>query len=289
MRPPSKIHLRKSIALLVIGAISLSCNLPLHAGLAATPTAGPTQLTGVVNPVSGQPAGAATLASGQPTPGAEAASVENDPLNRLLALRSIKFNLTALSWDGTSRWIDVEIDSAGNMLVKYSLPSVDPKLLPEGVNSKILPTSYELYVVDGKAYQASDQNPDWMATPIYENYLQTLSQQIHGPDGPALWLDLLPEGSIQPEGKDTVGGFATDKYTVNGQVAGQSITGSIWFEPQADALVQVELEVPAALLSDPDHPQQGELRITLNAQKADVPLVTLPSAPAGSASATATP
>jgi hypothetical protein len=53
--------------------------------------------------------------------------------------------------------------------------------------------------------------------------------------------------------------------------------------------VQVELHVPAALLRDPSKPQKGELKITLNAQKADVPPVSLPATPAGQVGGTATP
>jgi len=205
-------------------------------------------------------------------------------------LRSIKFNLTALRGDGTRYSIDVEIDSTGNMHVKYGPPSVDPTLLPKGFDSKLLPaTGSELYVLDGKAYQVDDQNPDWMTKPIDINYIQTLSQEIHGPDGPAMWLDLLPDGSIQAAGQETVGGFAANKYTVSGEINGQLVTGAIWIDPQADALVKAELAVPAALLSDPSQPQPGELNITLNAQKADIPMVSLPTAPAAPTGLTATP
>lgn len=229
-----------------------------------------------------QPSGAATLASGLdvPTATAGAASDETDPLDRLLTMRSLKFNLTSLKWDGTSYSIDVEIDSAGNMHVKHSLPCIDPAIIPEGYDQSTLPSGNELVVVDGKANRPSDQNPGWMTTPIDENYIQSLARELHGPDGSAIWLDILPLGSINAAGKDTVGGFAADKYAVNGQVRGQSITGAIWFEPQVDALIQAELHVPAVLLSDPGKPQQGELKITLNAQKADVTPVTLPEAPA---------
>jgi hypothetical protein len=124
-----------------------------------------------------------------------------------------------------------------------------------------------------------------MTTPVAEDYGVVLSNQLHGPDGPGLWLDLLPAGSLQPAGGESVGGFAADKYTVNGMVHGQKITGSLWY--YAHALVQVELHIPAGLL-DPTKPAaQGELKITLETQKADVPPVTLPSPPAGTAVPTA--
>lgn len=275
MRLPSKTLLQRLGSLLLVWLMLLACKL------FAVSTTTPAN-------VPNQPTAAATLVSGQAVPTAGAASAATDPLDRLLTMHSIKFNLTSLKWDGTSYSIDVEIDSAGNMHVKHSLPGIDPALFPKGYDPNTLSSGYELYVVDGKAYRPSDQNPNWMTTPIDETYIQTLARELHGPDGPGIWLDLLPLGSIHAAGKDSVDGFAADKYTVNGQVEGQSITGAIWFEPQADALVQAELHVPAVLLSDPSKPQQGELMITLNAQKADVPPVSLPDAPVGQAIGTAT-
>jgi hypothetical protein len=275
MKQPSKIRTHHLLSLLLVLLVLLACNL------ASVSTSSPAN-------TPNQSPSAATQVSGQAEPTAVTATTETDPLDRLLTMRSIKFNLTSLKWDGTSDSIGVEIDSAGNMHVKHSLPAPNPDDLPEGFDTTKLPTSYEMYVVDGKAYTPSDENPNWMASPVDEKYLQTLSGEMHGPFSPAIWLDLLPLGSINASGKDTVGGFAADKYNVNGQVAGQSVTGTIWFEPQADALVQAELHIPAALLSDPDQAQQGELKVTLNAQKSDIPLVTLPNASAGLPGATAT-
>jgi hypothetical protein len=100
---------------------------------------------------------------------------------------------------------------------------------------------------------------------------------------------MLPEGSIQPAGQDLVGGFAVDKYIVNGKVDNQTISGTLWEEPQSDALIQAELHIPGALLSDPDQPQSGELKIVLHTQKADVPAVTLPAAQTGTVQPPATP
>lgn len=279
MKLPAKFFLRRSAILLLIWIFLLACSLlPLPGDSISTPAASP-----------GQPVGPATPVDAQFTPGGQGTSVEPDPLDHLLAMRSVTINLTSLRPDGTSRTIDVEIDSAGNMHLIYGLPAIDPKTLPEGVDPKALPTGYEMYMVGGKVYQPDDQNPGWMTAPVDEDYLPRLSEQFRGPDGPALWLDLLPEGSIHAAEKDTVGGFAADKYTVNGQVGGQSISGTIWFEPQADALVQAELHVPAVLLSNPEDPQKGEILITLNAQKADVPPLTLPDAPDGQVEETATP
>jgi hypothetical protein len=63
-------------------------------------------------------------------------------------------------------------------------------------------------------------------------------------------------------------------------VAGQTIRGTIWYEPTADALIQVELTVAAALYGNDNQPQQGDLKITLKTQQAKGMTVTLPSGPA---------
>lgn len=205
-----------------------------------------------------------------------------DPLDRLLEMRSVQFNLTALQPAGDARSLQGEIDSAGNMHLRFSSPIPVLPDLPEKLNPDLkLPEEIELYVVDGKAYQPDDQNPAWATAPLADDYGKELSNLLHGPNGPGLWLSLLPAGSLTSAGQESVGGFAADKYTVNGSVNDQTITGNLWYE--SHALVQVELHIPAALL-EPDKPgAQGELKITLEVQKADVELVTLPTPPIGEA------
>jgi len=278
MNLPGKPHFPRWICIFLIMMVLLSCNF----------------LTNLVsNPFpstpSNQAGSEAPGVAGQPPVGSEQPTAEPDPLDHLLAMRSIIIHLTALQSDGSSSSTQIEIDSAGNMHVKYSLPAMDPKLLPQGFDATQLPTSNELLVVDGKAYQPSDQDPNWMSTPMDENYIQTLSQDLHGPDGVAPWLDILPDGSLISAGQETVGGFETNKFTVNGAVEGGAITGSLWYEPQANALVKAELHVPAAIYDVTDKSPTGELKITLDTQKADVPMVTLPSAPAATAEPSATP
>lgn len=279
MRPRPITRLQKVTALLLAGTVILACNLSSN----------------LANSSSNKPLGNSTTVQAGTSVSAPSESAEEiptqepDPLDHLLSMRSIKIDLTTIHPDGTSSSITVQIDSTGNMYAKESFPVEDLQNLPTEVNPETISNEDEFYVLNGKTYQVDPQNPEWMDTPSQEDYAQILTQEMHGPDGPALWLNILPLGSIHLAGKDNVGGFAADKYTVNGQVGGQSISGTIWFEPQADALVQAELTVPAVLLSDPDNPQQGELKITLNAQKADVPSVALPSPPTSVAGGTATP
>ena len=271
MKPSASLHIRRTIAVLTVWMVMAACT-PWLSGARTTPA------TGTIP--SG---GAATQSPSQP-----ASDDTTDPLDRLLSLRSIQCTLVTQRPDGTGLSIDVTIDSSGNMHVLHSLPAIAPDAFPDGFDMKSLPTAYELYLVDGKVYQPDADNPTWMTAPIQEDYVTMLDVELHGPDGPALWLDLLPEGSIHASGQETVGGFAAQKYSVDGQIEGQAISGTIWFEPQTDALVQAELHVPAALLGSPDSSQAGELEITLTAQKAAVPSVTLPEAPTEDA-ATPTP
>jgi hypothetical protein len=255
------------MTLMLVWLAAMACNLPL----------------GVVKP---QPQSAsspaATAAASQPQAPASSVTatpedylLQPDPLDHLLRLRSIEFNLTTTRPDGTSRSLDGEIDSAGNMDLKFNYKGFDLTGLPQGFDTKWIPTEAEVFVLGGKGYQPDEQNPDWKNTPFDDDYVQTLSQELHGMDGPSLWLNLLPPGSIKPAGNETVGGFAADKYSIAGSVDGETITGTIWEEPQADALVQAELHIPAALLSAPDQPQPGEMIIILKAQKAEVNPVTL--------------
>jgi len=207
----------------------------------------------------------------------------------LLALNSIQINLTITRPDSSSRSIQITIDKTGNMDLKFNESAPDTKDIPKGFDPKAIKTDSELLVVGGNAYLFNDLDPYWMSTPIAENYPQTFTQELHGMDGPALWLNMLPDGSIQPAGQEIVGGFAVDKYIVNGKVDNQTISGNLWEETQSDALIQAELHIPGALLSDPDQPEPGELKIVLNTQKADVPAITLPAAPVGTAQPSATP
>ena len=273
MNPPAKPPFLKWIPILLIVMMLLSCNF----------------VTNLISNSSSNQAGSETPVVEQPSSSSEEPTAEPDPLDHLLSLRSIIIQLTAQRPDGSNSSTQVEIDSADNMHVKYSLPALDAKLFPQGFDTSKIPTSSELFVVDGKAYQPSDQDPAWVSVPMDADYLQTLYDELYGPDGVAEWLDILPDGSLVSAGQETVGGFETDKYAVNGTVDGQAITGSLWYEPQSDSLVKAELHVPAALYDPTDKSLTGALKVSLDTQKADVPLVTLPSAPAGTAEPSATP
>ena len=229
------------------------------------------------------PAAKAGAPAGQTTPapaGSQDDILRPGPLDHLLALHSVQINLDISRPDGSSRSMLITTDKSGNMAIKLNESDpADAADLPQEVDRKLLKTGSELLVVGGKSYLHSGVDTDWMEHPMDDAYPESLAQELHGMDGPSLWLDILPEGSIQAAGQETVGGFAADKYTVNGKVQNQVISGTLWEEPQSDALVQAELHVPGALLSDPAQPEKGELKIMLKAQKADVPAIVLPPAP----------
>ena len=200
-----------------------------------------------------------------------------DPLNNVLDLRSVKINLTGLRPDGTSRSIVVEIDALGNMHLQYTQPRINPADLPEGTDLSAVAIGHEVYVIDGKAYSPSESDPAWVTNPADPDYVPVLKSQMHGLEGFTTWLDILPAGSLQAAGNETLGGFSTDKYTVLGVVDGQQITGMLWYDQQTHSLVKAELHIPAILNSDPENPESGEYLITLAAEKAEIPPVTLPS------------
>ena len=262
MRTSAKTRYYFLVALLAAAALMLACSLLTDLGSKPTSEVGST-----------------SEGAEEGTPVSEGAD-EDDPIDLLLDLRSVRISLAADYPDGSSESQVVEIDSAGNMHATISLPPPDPDFVPEGLDvSEVVTTSYELYVIDGKAYQPSELDPAWSTTPADEDYLATLANELHSPSGPGLWLDILPEGSVTEDGSETVGGFACDRYKVNGTVGDQAITGTIWVDPEAFALIKAELHVPAALLAATDESTTGELKVTLNVEKADVPAVQLPAAP----------
>jgi hypothetical protein len=284
-----KILSEKRFQILVVGLTfflsAIACTLPFNlnpskqnmpeAESAALPTNNPPAEQ--PQPVSGTP----STSSPSPT-----ALNKTDPLDRLLDLHPVEFTLTTYRPDGTSRSINAQVDAVGNMHVTREYKGYALKSLPQGFDPNLMPGSSEVYVIGGKAYRPSEQEPDWMIKPVNADFMQSLTLWLHGSDGLALWLEILPAGSIQKAGNETVGGFEAVKYLVKGMVENQNISGTLWEETETDALVQAELHVPGALLSTPDHPQSGELKITLTAQKVDIAPIKLPPAPAGTSGAT---
>ncbi len=199
-----------------------------------------------------------------------------DPLNNLLQMRSVKISLNGSRPDGRNRSIAAEIDETGNMRLRYSQPAIKTEALSEGTDVSWVDSFYEIYVIDGNAYAPSESDPTWMDTPVAEDYVTVLSDQMHGLEGFTTWLDMLPRGSLQPAEGETVGGFSADKYAVDGVIGGRQINGALWYDPSTHALVKAELRIPAVLDSDPANPESGDIVITLNAEKSVVEPINLP-------------
>jgi hypothetical protein len=206
------------------------------------------------------------------------ANTKTNPLQRLLDLRSIQFTLATARPDGSRRTIETQIDAVGNMHVKILFDGYALNKLPDGFNIKMMPASSEVYVIDGKAYRPSLQDTDWRNTPVNDDFKMGLLTWLHGSDSPSLWLDLLPPGSIKKVGNESIGSFNAIKYSINGSVGNQNISGTLWEETQTNALVQAELHIPAALTGIAEKAQGKELTITLTVQKTTVPTITLPAA-----------
>lgn len=222
------------------------------------------------------PESTATSAA-DPDAGADPLTDENDPLDNLLALRSVQFVMESQYPDGSRRTIQCEIDDVGNMHILTDEPAMDASGMPAERPPQNVSPQVEIFVLDGMAYTPDDLNPEWKTSPADDQFIANFAIELHGMDGPALWLNLLPAGSVVKEESENVGGFDAQRYRVKGEINGAEVTGALWKDPQTNALVQVELHIPAALLSLPAEPSTGELFISLKAQKADIAAIILPS------------
>lgn len=281
--------LRLVLPLLAILTISLACSLT--AGQSPTPTlAAPAVETAPQTAASQaapqeqatQPPSNANTQPPQPTVApATAASAgddpfQPDPLDRVLDLRSVTFTLTTQRPDGATRMIAGQIDSAGALHIVINEPAYDISGMPAGFEAAPETPVVEFYVLDGKVYMPDAGDESWKTAPVDTDFMTSFSRELHGMESPALWLNLLPDGSVSLAGSEDSGGFQANHYIVSGQVSGQTITGSFWKDPQTNTLLAAELHVPAALLSAPDDPQSGELIITLKVEKAIVASISLP-------------
>jgi hypothetical protein len=73
-----------------------------------------------------------------------------------------------------------------------------------------------------------------------------------------------------------MGGFYVTTYTIDDQVEQGSLAGKISVDKVADALVGADFPVPERLFFPPGSNQSGDVQISLTAQQADVPAITLP-------------
>ena len=252
MKPELKQKFLLVLVILTLAAVSLSCALSKQVA-PAQPNAAAQQTT--------PPESAAAQ---------DALLLPPDPLDTLLELRSIRFNLNTQRLDGTKRTVQAEIDPLGNMHITYINPPYDTSGMPTDFHQVYTSSKMELYVLDGKSYLLNTEDPAWKTTVMDEDFAASFASELDGMESPAMWLNLLPAGSVTASGTETVGGFETTRFDVSGEISGVHIFGTIWKDTQSHALVQAELHIPASLLSAPTDPQSGEMVITLYARKQEI-------------------
>ena len=199
-----------------------------------------------------------------------------DPLDRILDLRSVAFTLTTQRPDGSIRTITGQIDEYGSLHITINEPAYDISGMPAGLERPAENPVVEFYVLNDHVYIPDAVEENWKTVSIDSNCRTSFSRELHGMESPALWLDLLPAGSVTPASSEDSGGFHAQCYAVSGQISDQTVTGKFCKDPQTNTLLAAELHVPAALLSTPDDPQSGEMVITLKVEKMEVPPITLP-------------
>jgi hypothetical protein len=191
-------------------------------------------------------------------------------LQATVSLRSVNLELVTASSTRDLKTLSAQIDSKGNMHLSLSLPFREEIAATPDAPS---PIDFELFLVDGAAYtRTGGEGP---AAPN-NSYLTMLLDTLLGPEGPGLWLNILPEKDFTSAGNETHGGFNAVKYNVDGQLEKGAVQGMIWIDGQSDALVDAELTVSEGLFFPPGSDQGGDVKITLTVEKTEVPTVTLP-------------
>ncbi len=240
--------------------------------LACTPT--------IKIPAIGQSAGqtppaGASDATGQSTtdiPG-EAGSLSTPAdtwLEATIALRSVAMDLVTTYASGEVKTVSAQIDPAGN--VHLSLPAPIPEEFAKTPDATP-PGEFEVFIIDGKAYTRF--GADTPATPD-DSYLFFLADTLSGPEGPGLWLSLVPENDFLKAGAESTDGFDATAYAIAYLIDPDTLAGTIQVDNKTGALVRAELTVPAGLFYPPDSSGNGDVSISFSVQKEDIPAIVLP-------------
>jgi hypothetical protein len=256
MRLPT---LTKAIAAAVVVLLSLSCIF----------------LKNTVPQAGGTPGAASPSSSVTATVPSEAAPDEmeavTDPrVEGTLALRSVQMELqTDIPGADANRDL-VFVDPDGNVRIETALPlNVDSMVTPESPDWNV----FEIFIVDGLGYVRSSKTGSAEADPLQNT---ALSDILYFPTGPGMWLILLPEESFTSAGKETKGGYDTEKYSVDGSLDLGQIQGEFWVDVQTGALVGANLSLDKTFFY-PFEESTGEVAmITFSVEKADVPAITVP-------------
>lgn len=193
-------------------------------------------------------------------------------LERTANLRSVNLDLVTEYSDRESKKVSAEIDSSGNMHLSIKVP-LSAAFTADQPPDAPLPGDFELFIVDGRTYTRIGGEGEAAQD---DSYLSMLADSLNGPEGPGLWLNILPEEDYTPAGENPYNGFTAAKYVVAGELENGTVSGIIFIDNQADALVGADLVVSGGLFFPPGSNRNGDVRIILTVQKADVPAVTLP-------------
>lgn len=246
-----------SLALLVLLA---ACILPARLSGTSTPSEAPPADTTSPQPIE-------TAAS----PEQVETAVGTDMIHATLSLRSVSMTLSAVYPDGPVRSLEAQVDASGNVHL------TQPFSLPPDVQLESTPESkdwnqFEVYIVSGHAYILTGEGEVTEAPAS----MTMLEEALRGPEGPGLWLVLVGTRDLEPAAHEQVGGFKVIRYPVNAALEEGAITGTLWMDETSLALVRADLKISPLLFSNPASPANGDLSITLDVVRKDIPEIKLP-------------
>jgi len=186
------------------------------------------------------------------------------------ALRSVTLELVTTYSDRDSKILSAQIDANGNIHLSSPIPvpetmAATPEAQPPG--------DFELFVVDGSAYTRIGSEDSVTQD---DSFISMLEDTLLGPEGPGLWLNLVPESGFVVSGEESSGGFVVTTYSINYQIEQGSLAGKISVDKAANALIDADLTVSEGLFFPPGVVKKGDVHITLTVQQAQVPAIALP-------------
>jgi hypothetical protein len=242
----------------------------LAAAALALPSIACLFLQGAVPQASG-PSETAPKAAGSQTVSDETVEEVTDPrVEAALGLRSVRMELRAEIPNEAAERIQVVVDAAGNVRIETSLPVFEDSMVtPESPDWNV----FEIFVVDGKGYTRSGKSGGAEPDPQQNNALRDM---LYGPNGPGIWLMMVPEDDITQAGRESLGGFEALKFHLASSLELGDIQGELWVDETTGALVAADLSIAERYFRPMDESANGTAAITFAVEKAEVPSITVP-------------
>ena len=182
-------------------------------------------------------------------------------LTETLALRQVVITLEDSYPDGKAMRMQAEVDSAGNYRITktYSSGGVEALAASKDVT--------EAYIIDGSAYYPDDEGK-WVQYTGKEVCAQ-LETLLRGPDGPGLWLDLLPNDSYNFKGDGALEFFESKVYVIDGEISGRPVSGEITLQKGTFALLRADFTLPDSLFH-PETPASTPMIMSFTVEMEDV-------------------